>query len=279
MFITQSSLLATKVRSYYDEVYHTLCMADLSDEKAERLRALRPALNLREDFEDIEDESAGLRGLPSRFSDLTDEHFPLFLSHQNLLLLLENPRGIRWGEQKKTAGYKQAFKRFEIGSGVDISTQLGIQVEIDEIEDDEDEEGSSVSRLWAHFVDADVFGEWFKTFDQRLTKVRRSFLLTQALTSHSDLTGFKMQGIEPALCWSEILGTICGSEASCETEKGYLSRETYLALSERTHSTYASHRDKIYSIFEAYVKLKHQNHAFVTALIGTVPPSRVSLLN
>ena len=58
------------------------------------------------------------------------------------------------------------------------------------LEEPEDTGTTTNARLWDHYVDAAVFASWFPHFPAAATK-----------------------GIDPALCWSEILGTICGSEA------------------------------------------------------------------
>ena len=79
---------------------------------------------------------------------------------------------------------------------------------------------------------------------------------------------------DPALVFSEFLGerrsvrfdrvlddcagVIKGSQESLKSENGYLSREEYLGLSERTRSTFANRRDRIYRLFERYSALKTQ---------------------
>lgn len=77
------------------------------------------------------------------------------------------------------------------------------------------------------------------------------------------------------MCWSEILGTIRGSELASETSHGYIARQQYLDLSERTNSTYVNLRNSIYSIFEAYLERKgvegdfdraDRSHALLSAL-------------
>ncbi|KAK4705245.1 hypothetical protein P7C70_g960, partial [Phenoliferia sp. Uapishka_3] len=241
VFITQSNLLASKVRKYYESIWRTFASSGLSKEEAAKL-AIARATAARDDLEDVEDESAGLRGLPSRFSELTAEHYPLFVSWDTLVLLLENDYNIMWGaKRKRSEGHRQIFKKFKLENAVDVMAQLGVGNEpIDDLEEPEDDDTlSSMSRLFDHYIDADVFTSWWPSFNQQLTK-----------------------GIEPALCWNEILGTICGSEASIDTQGGYLSREEYLQLSERAHSTYASHRGAIYSIFEAYRVRKNSQDDF-----------------
>lgn len=77
------------------------------------------------------------------------------------------------------------------------------------------------------------------------------------------------------MTWNEILGTILGSEKACETVNGFLSRQQYETLSERTNSTYVDLRPAIYSIFELYLREKgrqgdfdraDRTHALIKAL-------------
>ena len=44
------------------------------------------------------------------------------------------------------------------------------------------------------------------------------------------------KGLDPSLVWSEILGTICGSEQAIASPAGYLQRDEYIGLSERAHA-------------------------------------------
>lgn len=58
------------------------------------------------------------------------------------------------------------------------------------------------------------------------------------------------------------MGVIRGSEGSVETPNGYLSREQYLALSDRTNSTFARYREQVYDVFEAYLRQKRNRGRF-----------------
>lgn len=58
------------------------------------------------------------------------------------------------------------------------------------------------------------------------------------------------------------MGVIRGSEESVQTPNGYLSREQYLALSDRTNSTFARHREQVYDVFEAYLRQKRDRGRF-----------------
>ncbi|GLB36677.1 putative uvrD-like helicase C-terminal domain [Lyophyllum shimeji] len=65
------------------------------------------------------------------------------------------------------------------------------------------------------------------------------------------------KGLDPALIFSEIIGVIKGSEETLAS-RGYLERSRYEELSERTQSTFATQRNIVYSIFEAYQAQKRQ---------------------
>ncbi|KAK0232768.1 hypothetical protein IW262DRAFT_22523 [Armillaria fumosa] len=65
-----------------------------------------------------------------------------------------------------------------------------------------------------------------------------------------------IKGLDPALVYSEIIGVIKGSTETLSEEKRYLSRDTYLDLSERRQSTFAGQRYEIYQLFELYMRKK-----------------------
>jgi hypothetical protein len=56
--------------------------------------------------------------------------------------------------------------------------------------------------------------------------------------------------------YSEFLGVIKGSEHTLKREEGYLDRAAYLELSHRSNSTFASQREVVWKLFEAYLKRK-----------------------
>ena len=49
---------------------------------------------------------------------------------------------------------------------------------------------------------------------------------------------------------------IKGSESSLHAEHGFLNRQQYTDLSNRTQATFSSRRETLYNLFEAYAKLK-----------------------
>ncbi|KAG8992644.1 hypothetical protein FRB94_011412 [Tulasnella sp. JGI-2019a] len=64
------------------------------------------------------------------------------------------------------------------------------------------------------------------------------------------------KGLHPALVFSEFMGIIKGSELALKCPTNYLDRDTYEDLSSRAYATFVSDRARIYTLFEAYRKLK-----------------------
>ncbi|EIN13313.1 P-loop containing nucleoside triphosphate hydrolase protein [Punctularia strigosozonata HHB-11173 SS5] len=66
------------------------------------------------------------------------------------------------------------------------------------------------------------------------------------------------KGLDPALVFSEFLGIIKGSEQTVLNERSSLDLTTYENLTGWSQSTFARHRRRIYSLFEAYTKRRVQ---------------------
>ncbi|RXW12996.1 hypothetical protein EST38_g12858 [Candolleomyces aberdarensis] len=64
------------------------------------------------------------------------------------------------------------------------------------------------------------------------------------------------RNLDPALVFSELLGVIKGSEQSLSHETRFLDLAAYRKLSYRAQHLFAKHRDRIYSLFQAYMKHK-----------------------
>ena len=80
LFVTQSQTLAANVRDYYRKLrvpYSSQSEYDPSceDTRTETVSGL---------LTDNDEECVSLDGLPDRWSDLQDEHFPLFLSFDHV---------------------------------------------------------------------------------------------------------------------------------------------------------------------------------------------------
>ncbi len=81
MFITQSPHLASKVRKYFDKLQGTFAAAQRTPTESLKLAEVeRPPEADFTFLHDASDNAYGLGSLPKRFSELQDDHFPLFLT-------------------------------------------------------------------------------------------------------------------------------------------------------------------------------------------------------
>ncbi|KAG8997000.1 hypothetical protein FRB90_012598 [Tulasnella sp. 427] len=97
MFVTQSGTLATKVRQYWTKL--------TQQEQNEANQSSAPpmaGLTLADIDEDAEED--GL--LPSKFSELTDSHFPVFLTYKKLCQMLEADYGLQFNPSMNTASLR-----------------------------------------------------------------------------------------------------------------------------------------------------------------------------
>jgi tetratricopeptide (TPR) repeat protein len=93
------------------------------------------------------------------------------------------------------------------------------------------------------FISFDVFREeYWAHFPQSITK-----------------------GLDVSLVFSEFMGVIKGSEMTLDSETHFLDYDTYVNLSARTQSTFASRRKEIYTLFESYLKMKRNRREYDAA--------------
>ncbi|KAG8880114.1 hypothetical protein FRB98_005338, partial [Tulasnella sp. 332] len=208
VFITQSPSLVNKVEAYYKKLVHS--SSGSSAERCTRETDVVTDLLLRSmDQELIKDK------LPpgTKFGDLDDSHFPLFVTFNEFYKLLESEYNLHERPVRSKCGPRHPFQR---------ETPLSFDYFVAEI--------------------------WPRLNEQ--TK----------------------KGLHPALLFSEFMGVIKGSSNTLTA--GYLDRETYESLSSRTYSTFNDDRGRIYTLFEAYRKLKpaqlvdaaDRAHALIKAL-------------
>jgi hypothetical protein len=62
--------------------------------------------------------------------------------------------------------------------------------------------------------------------------------------------------MDSSLAYNEIMGIIKGSESAAKSSDGFLTREQYLCLSERSYGSLKGVRQRVYDIFLAYQKMK-----------------------
>lgn len=94
LFVTQSRVLAGRVKDYFDKLSDFLCAAtakSLTDLK--ELGHSYEEIQHDDDLGDPEDDEEWRDDLPKRFSELEDKHFPLFLTFDKVidsLVILNN---------------------------------------------------------------------------------------------------------------------------------------------------------------------------------------------
>lgn len=183
---------------------------------------------------DLDEDTSDTAALPSRFSELEDHHFPLFLSFNSLLRLIEADLGVRHSSSRgraRTPARGQDRAASSSSNPFAVEEPAGTQAY--SCENSTTDSSTSNSTLDLHFVDSTTFVSWWPHVDQRLTK-----------------------GLEPLLAWSEILGVIKGSAAVAFNSRPYLSEADYLALSDRSAPAFVGRREMIYALFKAYQSMK-----------------------
>ena len=90
VFITQSRVLAERVQEYYSKLARSSAAGDCSEGEIKQRATQRSQAE--KELVELDDEDDSQSGLPRKFSELTDAHFPLFLtfdkvcSYQDTLL-------------------------------------------------------------------------------------------------------------------------------------------------------------------------------------------------
>jgi len=81
VFVTQSRVLATKVEEYFAKLMGSLEAATYS---RGRLRTMEKDANRRVRLVDQDDNDHWRSDLPDKFSELSEEHFPLFITYDRV---------------------------------------------------------------------------------------------------------------------------------------------------------------------------------------------------
>ncbi|CAG8757797.1 24889_t:CDS:2, partial [Racocetra persica] len=148
IFITVSPTLCTRVKQYFDRLRESAILAEkkmsftqfyeyTKKKEEENINNNQPENSLIEE----DDEMKILGDIPNSFRQLTDEHFPLFITYEKFSQMLEGSYGIDVNKLWKTK--QQEFNANNV---------------------DEDEEYNLKSSLvdtseksWAHFITFDLF--------------------------------------------------------------------------------------------------------------------------
>lgn len=83
IFVTKSSLLATKVEEYFTKLLQSLALAGYSLEELKRMQARNTETGL----VDADDEDRV--DIPLKYSALEENHFPLFVTFDKVIYYLE----------------------------------------------------------------------------------------------------------------------------------------------------------------------------------------------
>ncbi|KAF9524672.1 hypothetical protein CPB83DRAFT_909779 [Crepidotus variabilis] len=89
VFVTQSRVLAGKVEEYFSKLLDSLSTGTKTKEELAQMIKSKQEQQQDEGLVDADDEQNWRADLPTRFSELQDEHFPLFLTFDKLASLLE----------------------------------------------------------------------------------------------------------------------------------------------------------------------------------------------
>ena len=84
LFVTQSRMLAGKVEEYFSKLMESLSTATKSPQELMEIARAQGAAQEHRELFNIDDTLNWRSDLPSRFSLLKDEHFPLFLTFDHV---------------------------------------------------------------------------------------------------------------------------------------------------------------------------------------------------
>jgi hypothetical protein len=89
LFVTRSWMLAGKVEEYFSKLMKSLSTASKSPQQLIEITRAQDAAQEQEGLVDIDDTANWRNDLPTRYSLLKDEHFPLFLTFDHASYLFE----------------------------------------------------------------------------------------------------------------------------------------------------------------------------------------------
>jgi len=141
VFVTQSRVLAERVQEYYTKLARSSAAGECSEGEIKKRATQRSQAE--KELIELDDEDDSQSGLPKKFSELTDGHFPLFLTFDKvssrsntpltdtvfslssqLCQLLEADFGLKFKRKSRTAEEKRALRRFELREVKDVPLEL-----------------------------------------------------------------------------------------------------------------------------------------------------------
>ncbi|RPD59349.1 hypothetical protein L226DRAFT_576154 [Lentinus tigrinus ALCF2SS1-7] len=245
MFVTQSRVLAEKVEEYFANLHRSLLVGKQTKDEVVRKSAQQVVLV----DKDEEDRHHGDSNLPKRFGALTDEHFPIFLTFDQVCRLLENEYLYEHEERQRHETVSRA---------------------IDELMEFRDFSGSVQTRRWS---------------SEHIMKRQNSFVSETKFVAEY-WPHLRTKGLDPSFVFAEFIGIIKGSEKALARPEGYLDQETYCE-SRRSQTISADQRESIYRSFQAYLKRKAEreewdaadrSHALIKSLRGGVPGQAIDFM-
>ena len=93
LFVTQSHVLVEKVEEAYNKLAKTLDVETYSKDEVKAL-ALKKNQTAKDHLIRSDDTKDQGKSLPQRFSDLKDEHFPLFVNYDRVCRIIVDGTGI-----------------------------------------------------------------------------------------------------------------------------------------------------------------------------------------
>ncbi|KAG9026707.1 hypothetical protein FRB95_008543 [Tulasnella sp. JGI-2019a] len=215
IFVTQSRVLAGRVEEYFKKL--VLTSQSTKPTTALPTEESQIATKPQQELLDLDDEVDDDERLPSRWSDLQDHHFPLFLTFDQLCRLLEGDCDLTYHRDSLTRTQRSIHSRYTLKSVTDTALDL----------DSLDTEDLTVPAMKVAAL-----------------KSRKEGLLTferfqATIWPHFDVGLVK--GLDPAPVFSEFMGVIQGCEESLATPYGYIDRSAYENMSARMQSTLLDH--------------------------------------
>jgi hypothetical protein len=262
LFVTKSVELLVRVRRFYDR----MARAGAAGGGDDLDEAIREAEGDEGDDAGLldADERGALAGVPASFAALEDRHFPLFLTFEKLLAMLEvahrdaaardaaAAEAEAGGAQGPGAGWMEQGRTWasgDAGGPCAGGRRLGLLSVSDR------DVWAQAAPAPADPADADPAGGGGGAgrevdFDRFLA----------LYWQHMD-EGLRAR-FEPQLVWSEIQGLIKGCEEAGRAGPGgaggCLSLEEYGGLSERRYPSFSHSRERLYRLFENYERIKRR---------------------
>lgn len=122
VFITKSKFLAQKVGEYYETLTTSISRASMTFEQLKKHAESNNIDTVEEEeddsrLENVERDQSWRADLPSRFSELEEKHFPLFITYDTLCDLLEGDMGIPSMAKQSASGRSRNIRKL-----IDIDT-------------------------------------------------------------------------------------------------------------------------------------------------------------